>query len=140
MDYYADVEAETTRLKELMPGDPAGAEKALNSWKAAHPEPQATLRQVADHIDHIRQVAGIDYVGLGSDFDGISRVPQGLEDVSHYPDLLEELARRGYTDEDLRKVAGLNVLRAMRQAETVAARLQAETPPNDARIDEVDKK
>ena len=139
-EYYADVEAETARLKELMPGDPAGAAKALNSWKAAHPEPQATLRQVADHIDHIRQVAGIDYVGLGSDFDGISRVPQGLEDVSHYPDLLEELARRGYTDEDLRKVAGLNVLRAMRQAETVAARLQAETPPNDARIDEVDKK
>jgi membrane dipeptidase len=139
-EYYADVEAETARLKELMPGDPAGAAKSLASWKTAHPEPQATLRQVADHIDHIRKVAGIDHVGVGSDFDGITRVPQGLEDVSHYPDLLEELARRGYTDDDLRKVAGLNVLRAMGQAEAVAARLQAETRPNDARIADVDKK
>jgi membrane dipeptidase len=138
--YYSDVEGEKARLKEMMPADPAGAEKALASWVAAHPEPKATLRQVADHVDHIRQVAGIDHVGLGSDFDGISRVPQGLEDVSHYPDLLEELARRGYSDEDLRKVAGLNIIRALRQAETVAARLQAETPPNDARIEEVDRK
>ncbi len=136
--YYADVEAETARLKELMPGDPGGAEKALAAWKSAHPEPTATLRQVADHIDHIRKVAGIDHVGFGSDFDGISRVPQGLEDVSRYPDLLEELARRGYSDDDLRKVAGLNVLRAFRQAEAVAGRLQAETRPNDARIEEVD--
>jgi membrane dipeptidase len=138
--YYADVEAETARLKEMMPADPAGGEKALASWKAAHPEPTATLRQVADHVDHIRQVAGIDHVGLGSDFDGITRVPQGLEDVSHYPDLLEELARRGYTDEDLRKVAGLNVIRVLRQAEAVASRLQADTRPNDARIEEVDKR
>jgi membrane dipeptidase len=138
--YYSDVEGEKARLKEMMPADPAGAEKALASWVAAHPEPKATLRQVADHVDHIRQVAGIDHVGLGSDFDGISRVPQGLEDVSHYPDLLEELARRGYSDEDLRKVAGLNIIRALRQAETVAARLQAETLPNDARIEEVDRK
>jgi membrane dipeptidase len=138
--YYADVEAETARFKELMPGDPAGAEKALASWKAAHPEPKATLGQVADHIDYIRKVAGIDHVGLGSDFDGISRVPDGLQDVSRYPALLEELARRGYSDDDLRKVAGLNILRAMRQAEEVAARLQRETRPNDARIEEVDKR
>jgi membrane dipeptidase len=137
--YYAAVEAETARLKDLMPGDPAGAEKALASWKAAHPEPRATLGQVADHVDHIRQVAGIDHVGIGSDFDGISRVPDGLDDVSRYPDLLEELARRGYSDDDLRKVAGLNILRAFKQAETVAARLQAETRPNDARIEDVDK-
>jgi membrane dipeptidase len=137
--YYADVEAETARLKEMMPADPAGAAKALASWKAAHAEPRATLRQVADHIDHVRQVAGVDHVGLGSDFDGITRVPQGLEDVSRYPDLLEELARRGYTDDDLRKVAGLNVIRVLREAEAVATRLQAETRPNDARIEEVDK-
>lgn len=138
--YYADVEAETARLKELMPGDPAGAAQALASWKAAHPEPRATLGQVADHIDHIRKVAGIDHVGLGSDFDGISRVPDGLQDVSRYPALLEELARRGYSDDDLRKVAGLNILRVMRQAEDVAARLQRETRPNDARIEDVDKR
>jgi membrane dipeptidase len=138
--YYADAEAEAARLKELMPGDPAGAEKALAAWKAAHPEPRATLRQVADHVDHVRRVAGVDHVGIGSDFDGITRVPEGLEDVSRYPALLDELARRGYSDDDLRKVAGLNVLRAMRQAEEVAARLQAGTRPNDARIEEVDRK
>ena len=94
---------------------------------------------MADHIDHVRKVAGIDHVGLGSDFDGISRVPSGLEDVSRYPDLLEELARRGYSDDDLRKVAGLNILRVLKQAEGVAARLQKETRPNDARIEDVDK-
>jgi membrane dipeptidase len=138
--HYADVEAETARLKDLMPGDPAGVEKGLAAWKATHPEPKATLRQVADHIDHIRKVAGIDHVGIGSDFDGISRVPAGLEDVSRYPDLLEELARRGYSDDDLRKVAGLNILRALKQAESVAARLQVGQRPNDARIDEVDKR
>jgi membrane dipeptidase len=138
--HYADVEAETARLKDLMPGDPAGVEKGLAAWKATHPEPKATLRQVADHIDHIRKVAGIDHVGIGSDFDGISRVPAGLEDVSRYPDLLEELARRGYSDDDLRKVAGLNVLRVLTQAEAVAAKLQTQQRPNDARIDEVDGK
>lgn len=138
--YYAEVEAETARLKELMPGDTGGVEKGLAAWKAAHPEVRATLRQVADHLDHVRKVAGIDHVGLGSDFDGISRVPAGLEDVSRYPNLLEELARRGYSDDDLRKVAGLNILRVLKQAEGVAARLQKETRPNDARIGEVDRK
>jgi membrane dipeptidase len=136
--YYATFEAETARLKDLMPADTAGVEKKLADWKIAHPEPKATLRQVADHVDHIRKVAGIDHVGLGSDFDGISRVPSGLDSVARYPDLLEELARRGYSDDDLRKVAGLNILRVMRQAEAAAARLQLETRPNDARIEEVD--
>lgn len=139
-NYYADIEAETARLKELMPGDADGVEKGLAAWKRTHPEVQATLRQVADHIDHIRRVAGIDHVGLGSDFDGISRVPAGLEDVSKYPALLDELARRGYSDDDLRKVAGLNILRVFRQVEEVAARLQKEMRPNDARIEEVDGK
>jgi membrane dipeptidase len=140
LGYYAAVEGEKARLAELAPGDTAGIAKGLAAWQAAHPEPRATLRQVADHIDHIRKVAGIDHVGLGSDFDGISRVPQGLENVSKYPSLLEELVRRGYSDDDLRKVMGLNVLRVLRTAETVAAKLQAETRPNDARIEEVDGK
>jgi membrane dipeptidase len=111
----------------------------MKAWKASHPAPRATLAQVADHIDHIRRVAGIDHVGLGSDFDGITGVPAGLDDVSRYPDLLEELARRGYSDDDLKKVAGLNVLRALRGAEEVAARLQTERRPNDARIEDVDR-
>lgn len=135
----AAIEAEAARLRELMPGDTAGQDKAMKAWKASHPAPRATLAQVADHIDHIRRVAGIDHVGLGSDFDGITGVPAGLDDVSRYPDLLEELARRGYSDDDLKKVAGLNVLRALRGAEEVAARLQTERRPNDARIEDVDR-
>lgn len=89
----------------------------------------ATLGDVADHIDHIREVAGIDHIGIGGDFDGISSVPVGLEDVSSYPALFAELARRGYTVEELRKIAGLNLLRAMREMEATARRLrQVEHP------------
>lgn len=91
---------------------------------------RATLADVADHIDHVRRVAGIDHVGIGGDFDGISSVPQGLEDVSTYPALFAELVRRGYTTEDLRKIAGLNLLRAMRAMEAEAARIQAQRGPS----------
>src|SRR5437667_995225 len=83
--------------------------------------PKATLAQVVDHIEHIRAVAGIDAVGLGSDFDGITEVPVGLEDVSKFPDLIAELLRRGWSEQDVRKVAGLNALRVLRAAEQVAA-------------------
>jgi membrane dipeptidase len=78
---------------------------------------------VADHIDHLRQIAGIDHVGLGGDFDGITAVVQGLEDTSKYPDLIAELIRRGYSDSDIKKIAGQNILRALRGAETEARRL-----------------
>jgi membrane dipeptidase len=88
---------------------------------------------VADHIDHIRKVAGIDHIGLGGDFDGIESVVQGLEDVSKYPDLTAELLRRGYGDEDIRKILGKNILRVMRKAESVAKSLAA-TPPSVAVI------
>ncbi|MDP9327494.1 MAG: dipeptidase, partial [Actinomycetota bacterium] len=81
----------------------------------------ATVSDVADHVDHVRAVAGVDAVGIGSDFDGAGRMPEGLEDVSRYPALFAELAARGYTDEELQKVAGRNVLRVMRDAEDVAA-------------------
>ena len=86
---------------------------------------------VADHIDHIRKVAGIDHIGLGGDFDGIDSVVEGLEDVSKYPALTEELLRRGYSDEDIRKILGLNILRVMRKAEAVARSLK-DTPPSVA--------
>ena len=86
----------------------------------------ATIDDVADHIDHIRQVAGIDHVGLGGDFDGITSVVQGLEDVSTYPALVAELLRRGYADEDIAKIARGNVLRALRGAEAAAARSAGE--------------
>lgn len=103
-----------------------------------HKLPRATLSQVADHIDHVRQVAGVDHVGIGSDFDGIDEVPVGLEDVSTFPALFAELIRRGWSDADLKKLAGENVLRALRQAEAVAKRLQASRPPSTATIQALD--
>ena len=100
--------------------------------------PKATLAQVADHIDHIRKVAGIDHVGIGGDFDGISSVISGLEDVSTYPALTAELLRRGYSDDEVKKILGLNVLRVMKQAEAVAAKLQKTRQPSTATIEQLD--
>ena len=110
----------------------------LAAWRQANPAPQATLAQVADHIDHIRKVAGIDHIGIGSDFDGIESTPVGLEDVSTFPALTAELLRRGYSDEDVKKILGLNVLRVMRKAEQVAARLQRSRPPSTATLEQLD--
>ena len=102
--------------------------------------PKATLAQVADHIDHIRKVAGIDHLGRGGDFDGITQVVVGLEDVSKYPDLTAELIKRGYTDQDIKKILGLNVLRVMKQAEKVAAGLRKIRQPSTATIEQLDAK
>jgi membrane dipeptidase len=99
--------------------DPTTVADSMKAWAAR--APKATLAQVADHIEHIRDVAGVDAVGIGSDFDGITEVPVGLEDVSKFPDLLAELLRRGWSEQDVRKVAGLNALRVLRAAEQVAA-------------------
>ena len=101
--------------------------------------PRATISQVADHIDHIRKVAGIDHIGLGGDFDGITQVVQGLEDVSKYPDLTAELLKRGYKDDEIKKILGLNVLRVMRQMEKVAAGLQKTRQPSTATIEQLDQ-
>ena len=98
--------------------------------KQPGPPPHATMAQVADHIDHIRKIAGINHIGIGSDFDGITSVPQNLEDVSKFPALTAELLRRGYSKDDVKKILGQNVLRVMRQVEQVAARLQQERPPS----------
>src|SRR5437879_5148451 len=106
----------------------AGADSALIADTVRSREasgPRATLQQVADHIEHIRDVAGVDHVGLGSDFDGITTVPVGLEDVAKFPDLLAELLRRGWSEQDVRKVAGLNVLRVLRDAERVSREMRA---------------
>jgi membrane dipeptidase len=100
--------------------------------------PRATLSDVADHIEHVRDLAGIDHVGIGSDFDGISSTPIGLEDVSTYPALFEELSRRGWSENDLRKLAGENLLRVWREAERVARRIQRERGPSTATIQELD--
>ena len=118
-------EAEQARAQKASPNDAAAVKAAMDAWTAAHPQPPVTIANVADHIDHVRKVAGIDHVGYGSDFDGISAGPDGLENVSTFPALTAELLRRGYTDEDVKKVLGLNLLRVMRAAEAAAARLNA---------------
>jgi membrane dipeptidase len=112
--------------------------KAVAAFREANPLPRATLSDVADHIDHVKKIAGAAHVGLGGDYDGITDVVQGLEDVSKYPDLLAELMRRGWTDQELKQLAGENVLRAMTQAETVAARLQRERPASTKTIRQLD--
>jgi membrane dipeptidase len=141
--WLADRAAEQARYNAppydgLYIGQPDRAKAALVTWDRAHPMPVVTLTMVADHIDHVRQVAGVDCVGIGSDFDGVGSVPVGLDSVDKFPALLEELARRGWSDEDLAKVAGGNLLRAMREAEGVAKRLQANEGPSQATIAELD--
>jgi len=124
--------AEQDRQKAAHPNDPAAVKAAVDAWTAANPAPRATITDVADHIDHIRKVAGIDHIGIGSDFDGITQVVQDLDDVSKYPSLTAELLRRGYSDADIKKILGQNVLRVMREVEKVSKKLQAERGPSTA--------
>jgi membrane dipeptidase len=118
---YAEWWEEEHRQQAMYPDDPAAREGAMKAWFEANPGPEASLAHVADHVDHVREIAGVAHIGIGSDFDGSETMPVGLEDVSCYPALFEELRARGYTDDDLRAIAGRNVLRAMRAAETTAA-------------------
>ena len=135
-----DLNALRTELRERFadPDDADRIEEELTAWREANPSPWATLAQVADHIDHIKRIAGIDHIGIGSDYDGMPPGPTGLEDVSTYPALFVELMKRGYTDDELQKIAGGNVLRVMREAENIAARLQQERPADDTLISDVD--
>ncbi len=130
---------EAMRLRAQHPDDRRAVREAMDAWFEANPDPPATVSDVADHIDHVRDVAGIDHIGIGSDFDGTNSMPEGLEDVSCYPVLFAELADRGYGDEDMTKIAGRNVLRVMREAERTATRLQAERSPSTATIDGLDE-
>jgi len=118
--------------------DTAERHRQFDAWNAAHPLPRATVTMVADHIEHVRKIAGVDHVGIGSDFDGMGQGPIGLEDVSKFPALFAELIRRGWSDADLKKLAGENLLRVLRQAEATAARLQKERPASTATILELD--
>jgi len=116
-------------------GNPADVRARVRAWEQQHPRPKATVSDIADHIDHLVKVAGIDHVGIGSDFDGIGgESPVGLPDVSSYPVLFAELLRRGYSDNDLKKIAGQNLLRAMKQMEEVAAGLQKAERPSLADV------
>ena len=126
------------RFQAQYPNDAQAAQRAYREWQRQNPTPRGNIATVADHIDHIVKVAGIDHVGIGSDFDGVTSLPEGLDDVSRYPYLTVELLRRGYSDADVRKILGGNLLRVMRAAEATAARLQRERPASVARIDELD--
>jgi len=119
---YEDSIGPRTRALRAAGADSAAIGDSLTAWQAR--APKATLPQVADHIDYIRRVIGVDHVGLGSDFDGITEVPVGLEDVSKFPDLIAELLRRGWSEPDVQKVAGLNALRVLRAAERVASEMR----------------
>jgi membrane dipeptidase len=130
----AERAATDARLKELWDGQPDKVKTELDAWRAANPRPRATINDVADHIDHVIKVAGEDHVGIGGDLDGISTTPVGLESVADYPKLFAELLKRGHSEQRLKKIAGLNLLRALKQAEAVAARLQKENTAADALI------
>ncbi len=141
--WASDRAAETTRgnappYAGNFIGQPEKAKAALDAWVQANPHPPVTLAMIADHIEHIAKVCGVDCVGIGSDFDGIPTTPKGLEGVDKFPALFAELARRGWSDADLGKLAGGNVLRVMREAEAASKRLQAERPASNATIAELD--
>lgn len=122
--YEMLVRPTVTELRQRYGNDTVAIRRAVEAWRVMNPSPRARLAEVADHIDYIRRVAGADHVGIGGDFDGISETVEGLEDVSTYPALFAELARRGWSDADLKKLAGENVLRVFAQTERVAARLK----------------
>lgn len=119
-DWFAGLRAEVAR-RGLDPRDLAAVYSVRPEWKASHPLPAATLAQVADHVEHVRAVAGVDHVGVGGDFDGTTELPAGLHDVSRYPALFAELQRRGWSEPDLAALAGGNILRVLREAESFAA-------------------
>ena len=131
-------EAHVRAARQNHPNDSIAARAEFDAWRASHPRPKATIADVADVIDHVRQIVGVDHVGIGSDFDGISETVVGLEDVSKFPALFAELARRGWTQKDLQKLAGENILRVLRDAERVAARLKRERQPSIATIEQLD--
>lgn len=130
--------AEQEQLESAPDSTEEAIEEAMSQWDEANPSPDATLADVANHIDHIRSIAGVDHIGIGGDFDGITTTPVGLEDVTKYPDLTAELLRREYSDDDILKILGGNVLRVMRKVESASERIQQERGPSEALIEELD--
>jgi len=132
--WYAERSGYRAKIESLYAGQPDIISEMMDEWTEENEMPKSTLEQVADHIDHIRDQVGVDHIGIGGDYDGVSSLPTGLEDVSTYPDLFAELLKRGYSEEELRKIAGENMLRVMRGIETTAERLQQEREPSEVLI------
>ncbi|MGX7926618.1 dipeptidase [Tsuneonella sp. HG094] len=126
--WVANAAAEEARLNSLWRGNPDAVKQGMATWRAAHPEVLATVSDWADHIDHIRKLAGIDHIGIGGDYDGMETGPVGAEDSTGYPVLFTELARRGYSKADLQKIAGGNMARVLRGAEAYAAAHRSDPP------------
>jgi membrane dipeptidase len=118
--------------------DSYGFDQLDPQWLAAHPRPEASVTDVADHLDHVREVAGVDHIGLGGDYDGVDRQPDGLADVSTYPVVIAALRDRGWSDADCGALTSGNILRVLHEAERVAARLAAGRGPSAATIDDLD--
>jgi membrane dipeptidase len=121
-------DAEQARQRALFQGQPETVTAAMAAWDEANPEPVTTVVHMADHIDHIREVAGVESIGIGGDFDGMPSGPVGFEDVRGYPELFTELARRGYSQAELEMIASRNALRVMREAEAYAASVRDAAP------------
>ncbi|MEL7446321.1 MAG: dipeptidase [Pseudomonadota bacterium] len=126
--WFANREAEEARLQSLFQGQPSVVESEMEVWDETYPEPETYVTAVADHIDHIRQLIGIEYIGIGADYDGMPTGPIGMEDADDYPALFTELARRGYSQEDLEMISSRNAIRVLRGAEQYAASA-TDTPP-----------
>lgn len=137
-DWYAEVRAETEQ-RGLDPRDFHNTMEVARQWERDRPRPVATVTQVADHVEHVREVAGIDHVGLGGDYDGVDALPQGLEDVAGYPRLVAELLDRGWSEADIGKLACRNALRVLRDAEAVARDLRQHRGPSLATMPELDQ-
>ena len=125
-------------IRKKLGTDTAAFREAIRARRASHPTPKATIAQVADQIEYVKKIVGPDHIGIGGDFDGITEVVVGLEDVSKYPALFAELAHRGWSDDDLRKLAGENILRVLERAEQVAARLQKTRQASTKTITDLD--
>jgi len=130
--WSADRDAEKARVARMYTGrTQADIDGAVDAWLKAHPQPVATVSQVADHVEHAAKIAGYDHIGIGGDLDGIPSVPTGLTGVQDYPNLFAELIRRGWSDQNLAKLAGGNILRVLRQAEAVSKSMANEPPAAD---------
>ena len=136
-EFTEDMKRRGFDLKNVPGRGQLKAERA--AWEAEHPRPRVTLAEVADHVEHVREVAGVDHVGIGGDYDGVDWLPEGLEDVSRYPALIAELLGRGWSEADCGKLASGNVLRTMRDAEAAARAISARRGPSRSRIEDLDR-
>jgi len=136
-EFTEDMKRRGFDLKNVPGRGQLKAERA--AWEAEHPRPRVTLAEVADHVEHVREVAGVDHVGIGGDYDGVDWLPEGLEDVSRYPALIAELLDRGWSEADCGKLASGNVLRTMRDAEAAARAISARRGPSRSRIEDLDR-